>query len=220
MARSNTSMRECADVEDIRVVQLISPSSVLDTVGKNLTLTVRLENMGDYDFYNVTVRARIHDENDILLLPMMSGRIETFYSGDALFTFANKYEVPDRDKYFITVFVDSTDQYQKNDTLSWERNTYKYVGIQGAERNEFSLGQNIPNPAHNSTRIEYSLPTSDEVVFNVQTVSGQILYTKVLQSKEGKQFIELNTTGFAAGVYFYSIEYKGQKIVKRMSVKN
>jgi len=32
--------------------------------------------------------------------------------------------------------------------------------------------------------------------------------------------IELNTIGFAAGVYFYSIEYQGQKLVRRMSVGN
>ena len=68
--------------------------------------------------------------------------------------------------------------------------------------------------------IEYSIPSSDEVVFKVQSVSGQVLYTQTIQSEAGKQIIELNTSDFAAGVYFYSMEYKGQKLVRRMSINN
>ena len=84
----------------------------------------------------------------------------------------------------------------------------------------FTLGQNIPNPAQGLTTIGYSIPKAGEVIFNIYTVSGQVLHTDTLQSRAGRHVIELNTSSFASGVYFYSIEYQGQKLVKRLIVQN
>jgi hypothetical protein len=82
----------------------------------------------------------------------------------------------------------------------------------------FTLSQNIPNPANNRTRIDYSIPEAGEVIFNVHSVSGQLLYSQTIEANNGKQSLELNTSSFAAGIYFYSIEYKGQRLVKRMMI--
>jgi hypothetical protein len=57
------------------------------------------------------------------------------------------------------------------------------------------------------------------VFFHVHSISGQLLYSKTIEAQRGAQSIELNTAVLSAGVYFYSIEYKGQRIVKRMSVR-
>jgi hypothetical protein len=93
------------------------------------------------------------------------------------------------------------------------------VGIETLKgSNVFTLGQNIPNPANNRTRIDYSIPEVGEVVFHVHSVSGQLLYSRTIETASGKQSIELNTNTFAAGIYFYSIEYKGQRLVKRMMI--
>jgi hypothetical protein len=67
--------------------------------------------------------------------------------------------------------------------------------------------------------VDYSLPTDGEVTFHVYTISGQELFNQVVETTSGKHSIELNTTSLAAGVYFYSMEFKGQRIVKRMSVE-
>jgi len=83
----------------------------------------------------------------------------------------------------------------------------------------FALWQNTPNPAEGDTFIEYCIPVAGEVIFNINSVSGQVLYTQVIQSESGKHVIEVNTSDLAAGIYFYSIEYMGHKLVKRMSVK-
>ncbi|MDR1458746.1 MAG: T9SS type A sorting domain-containing protein, partial [Bacteroidales bacterium] len=73
--------------------------------------------------------------------------------------------------------------------------------------------------ATNSTRIDYSIPESGEVIFHVQSVTGQLLYSQTIEAAGGKRTLELNTSTFAAGIYFYSIEYKGQRLVKRMSIQ-
>jgi hypothetical protein len=94
------------------------------------------------------------------------------------------------------------------------------VGITSTEEmGGFTLGQNIPNPSNNATLINYSVPEAGEVVFHVHSISGQLLYSKTIEASRGNQSIELNTSTLAAGIYFYSMEYKGQRLVKRMSVK-
>ncbi|MDR1180872.1 MAG: T9SS type A sorting domain-containing protein, partial [Bacteroidales bacterium] len=71
----------------------------------------------------------------------------------------------------------------------------------------------------NTTRIEYNIPETGDVIFYVHSVSGQLLYSQTIEAASGKQSLELNTSSFAAGIYFYSIEYKGQRLVKRMIVQ-
>jgi hypothetical protein len=82
------------------------------------------------------------------------------------------------------------------------------VGIETLEETDgFTLGQNIPNPATNSTRIDYIIPEAGEVIFHVHSISGQLLYSKTIEAERGTNTLELNTSTFASGVYYYSIEY-------------
>ncbi len=80
------------------------------------------------------------------------------------------------------------------------------------------MDQNIPNPANDNTIISYSVPESGEVIFRIYSVNGQLLYDKAVQSEGGRNSIEINTSGLSAGLYVYSMEYKGQRITKRMSI--
>jgi hypothetical protein len=133
-------------------------------------------------------------------------------------TFAEPYTVPNDSVYYLTVYTDSYDNYLSNDTATIKR--YTNVGILSiGENNMFMLGQNIPNPANENTLINYSVPKAGEVLFHVHSIRGQLLYSKTIEAQRGNQSIELNTSTLAAGVYFYSMEYKGQRIVKRMSVR-
>ncbi len=83
----------------------------------------------------------------------------------------------------------------------------------------FTMEQNIPNPAKDKTIINYSVPQDGEIIFQIYSVSGQILYNKIENVPLGEHQIELNLSDYASGIYFYSMEYKGHRIVKRMSVK-
>jgi hypothetical protein len=127
--------------------------------------------------------------------------------------------------YHITIYLDSKNDYPEDDTLWISRQTdYNYgsgsepgVALIGST-NAFTLSQNIPNPATNSTRIDYSIPEAGEVVFHVHSITGQLLYSKTIETERGTNSIELNTSTFATGVYFYSMEYKGQKRVKQLII--
>jgi hypothetical protein len=138
---------------------------------------------------------------------------------DTTFTFGIAYTVPDDTEYSLRVYIESKDRYKANDTLYLTRQTNK-VGIESFDVQQISLGQNIPNPANDNTVIHYSVPTDGRVTFNIYSISGQVLYRQTVETTFGSHSIELNTSNLAAGLYFYSMEFKGQRLVKRMVVEN
>ncbi|MDR0604806.1 MAG: T9SS type A sorting domain-containing protein, partial [Bacteroidales bacterium] len=148
----------------------------------------------------------------------MTGRIDM--SSTTSHSFSRSYTVPNDSVYYLTVYIDHYDNYLQNDTTTIRRETTD-VGIALiGESNAFTLAQNVPNPATNSTRIDYSVPEAGEVIFHVHSISGQLLYSKTIDTKRGTNSLELNTSTFAAGVYFYSMEYKGQRLVKQLIISN
>jgi hypothetical protein len=220
LVNDKKSIQECVIMEDL-VLRVINPQyGETDIAGTRKGIEVSVENKSrNIDYQNVNVWARVEDEQGTASETFSDIIYDIYASTTVSLNFDNStYLVPKLLKYYLRVFIETNDIYPKNDTVLLE--LYTPNSIEDIVSEGFTVGQNIPNPAKNSTKIAYNIPASGEVIFNVQTVSGQVLHTEVRQSDAGKQFIEFNTTGFAAGIYFYSIEYQGQKIVKRMSVKN
>jgi hypothetical protein len=217
--------RECVETEDLAlyfIKPLAQKSGEVDSISKTKDLEVSVKNEGSTQNYtDITIRTHIEDLNgNVLSGPFVDQITDYIYPLDS-FIYIRKYTVPDVDYYVIKVFIDNMDKYPGTDTIitTPARKTNKVNALSTIVSDVFTLGQNIPNPAKDNTMIEYSIPLSGEVVFKVQSVSGQILYTQTLQSESGKHVIELKTSDLAAGIYFYSMEYKGQKLVKRMSIK-
>jgi hypothetical protein len=220
---NNTNMvQECVDIKDLRVISIDNPSVTVtkDAVGSSIPVMVTLNNRSDGDvFTDIPVNVRITNsqgvEQETFMEPQTVGA-----SATVSHVFTRTYTVPNDTVYYLTVFVNSQDNYRDNDTLTMKRYT-ESVGIETLKSiGGFTLYQNIPNPANNGTHIDYSIPENGEVVFNLHSVSGQLLYSRTIETASGKQSIELNTSAFAAGIYFYSIEYKGQRLVKRMMISD
>lgn len=99
--------------------------------------------------------------------------------------------------------------YYGNETLSIGNSTYSGL----------SLDQNFPNPVTDKAIVNYSIPQDGEINFNIFSINGQLLYNKKENVSFGEHQIELNLSDYASGIYFYTMEYKGQRITKRMSIK-
>jgi hypothetical protein len=215
-------VEECADIHNLSIVSLDNPpSGRKDKIGTTETITISLKNTDDLiSFEDIRVTARIENENGEEL-DRLTGTVPTVgHSSTESFTFRETYTVPNDTVYFIKVYLTRMDNYPEDDTLTTKRYTEENTGIKSInDIKGFTLGQNIPNPAGNSTRIDYTIPEAGEVIFHLHSVSGQLLHSETIEVASGKQNIELNTSSFAAGVYFYSIEYKGQRLVKRMMVE-
>jgi hypothetical protein len=221
LLNDNNATDECADRHNLSIESVDNPPSTQTGVsGSSETITVSLKNIDDhYSFDNVTIVALIENEQGQTLFSRL-GTVPTIgFSSTVPFTFPESYVIPNDSVYYITVYLNRVDNYPEDDTLRVSRRAIYIDNIATGEGNVFTLGQNIPNPANNSTRIDYSIPESSEVVFHVHSISGQLLYSKTIEAQRGAQSIELNTAVLSAGVYYYSIEYKGQRIVKRMSVR-
>ncbi|MFZ4413469.1 MAG: T9SS type A sorting domain-containing protein [Bacteroidales bacterium] len=92
------------------------------------------------------------------------------------------------------------------------------VGINDIDGSNFWLGQNTPNPTTGLTNIEYNLPLAGEVKFDIVNLYGQKVYTSDEKVEAGTHRIDLNVNDLAAGVYYYTIEFKGKRLVKKMVV--
>jgi hypothetical protein len=221
LANNKDQITECVDMKDLYIASIDNPSSGTDVRGSDIQVTVTLRNRSDRDdFTNVRITVLVENSQ--------GEQTETFTEtvdkvdyllGTKTYTFTRPYTVPDDAVYYLRIYTDSYDNYRHNDTSSIQRGTS--VGISSiGKTNVFTLGQNIPNPATNSTRINYSVPEAGEVIFHVHSITGQLLYSKTIDTKRGTNSIELNTSLFAAGVYFYSMEYKGQRLIRQLIISN
>jgi hypothetical protein len=84
---------------------------------------------------------------------------------------------------------------------------------------KFELFQNYPNPFNPSTTIKFSLPQDSRIVINIYNILGEKV-TQLLNAdyKAGYYKVLLNSTdlNLASGIYFYTIESKNFKAVKKM----
>jgi hypothetical protein len=197
----------------------------VDTVGTSKNITVSLKNKSFATaFTDVKIKAAIVDSKGNTTASLDETiRFTIRLESDTTYSFAASYTVPNDTSYSLIVSILDenglrTDNYPANDTIKVVRKTDASIGIAETGNARISMSQNTPNPATDKTRIDYSLPTDGEVTFHVYTISGQELFNQVVETTSGKHSIDLNITSLASGIYFYSMEFKGQRIVKRMNV--
>ncbi len=133
------------------------------------------------------------------------------------FTFPAPMTVPNGSSFSICAYTILTnDAYTLNDTLC--KSVSIGVGINDVDESNFWLGQNMPNPTTGLTNIEYNLPVSGEVKFDIINLVGQKVYSFNKKLDAGKHFIDLDVKDLSSGVYYYTIEFKDKRLVKKMVV--
>jgi hypothetical protein len=218
LSNNTHEIEECVDVNDLYMISIDNPSSATDRVGSSVEVGITLGNRNELS-QSAGLITVVVENSQMVETAKFSEMTAINASSTTSYTFTKTYTVPNDSIYYLTVYIARSDNYPQNDTLRVKRYT-EGVGIESQEETyAFALGQNIPNPANNTTRIDYSVPEAGEVVFHVHSISGQVLYSQTLEVKRGMHTLKLNTSSLAAGVYYYLMEYKGQRIVKRMSVR-
>lgn len=83
--------------------------------------------------------------------------------------------------------------------------------------NKFALEQNYPNPFNPVTTIRYDLPIASDVTVKVYNLMGQEVATLLSGSNlAGPYTITWDATGFASGVYVYSLKAGSYVETKKM----
>lgn len=82
------------------------------------------------------------------------------------------------------------------------------------------LGDNQPNPAINSTLIEYSLPEGvSSATCQVYSLDGKNVSTSVLNPTAGKNQLQLATGKLPSGLYIYSLIVNGKVVdTKKLAI--
>ncbi len=94
-----------------------------------------------------------------------------------------------------------------------------FVGIDLANKNEFQVLQNQPNPFNNKTKINYYSPNNANISFKVYDIVGNIVIYKELNAFQGKNTISINRDNLSSGVYIYEFRNGSKTIRKRMIIE-
>lgn len=81
----------------------------------------------------------------------------------------------------------------------------------------FSLGQNVPNPFENSTRIGFTVPQRDRVTLRVYDVLGRSVSTLVDRNLEpGDYEVMVTANSLSPGVYLYRLQSSQDSITRKL----
>lgn len=84
---------------------------------------------------------------------------------------------------------------------------------------EYSLAQNMPNPADLQTTIEYIIPTQTTAILAIYSQDGKLVRELVNRShRAGSYSIEFKTSDLPAGNYMYRLSTEEFSAVKSMTV--
>jgi hypothetical protein len=183
-----------------------------DTANSSQLVSVRIRNYGTNSLTNFQVGYTLNSQ---------PGSIET-YSGtitpgdSANYTFVTPYQSPGALHQLCAWTQISGDPVAANDSVC--KVVYGTTGIDDQEAGEFILGQNIPNPARQTTLIPVTVMEAGEYILIMTDLIGKVVTTKPLFLQEGREMVELDLTTFNSGLYFYTLKRNGVSLTKKMIV--
>jgi hypothetical protein len=81
------------------------------------------------------------------------------------------------------------------------------------------LSQNFPNPAPEQTSIAYYLPRGGRASLELRDLYGRPVWTRQMGVSEGGWYQErMETTGLAQGLYYYTLNFEGRKLTRKMLI--
>ena len=84
----------------------------------------------------------------------------------------------------------------------------------------FALSQNYPNPFNPSTTVEFTVPENGHATLKVYNVIGQHVATLFDGIAKAEQYnkVTFNASQLSSGIYFSTLEFNNQRLVKKMSL--
>lgn len=207
---------------DVGVTSIITPGAYSNgdsvMVNSHVTVKATIHNFGLLTLDTIPVAYKVGTDAEVN---------ETFIGsipagGDADYTFTTTYIVPAPRMHYLCVYtkllydLDATNDKSCRNVTSYADTTHP--GFNEYNVAEFNLAQNIPNPASDMALINFNMPQSGKVLFKVTDLLGKELYTEDISAEFGANSIKLNTVNFAPGIYYYWVEYKDRRLVKKMNI--
>jgi Secretion system C-terminal sorting domain len=92
----------------------------------------------------------------------------------------------------------------------------------GVEEETTTTGMSVyPNPTNNMANLVYNLTNEADVKLTVTDLTGKVVMTENYGSQvKGSYKVDLNTSEFANGVYFYTVNVNGVNSTKKFTVSH
>jgi hypothetical protein len=119
---------------------------------------------------------------------------------------------------FVTFRAERVSNPGENYTVTFG-GSYNPIGIIQTSTivKDFNLGQNYPNPFNPQTKINFSIPKSGYVSLIVYDAIGNQIKVLVNESlTAGEYETDFDASGFASGMYFYTLRAGEYTAVKKM----
>ena len=196
---------------DAGITEITTPGTQT-TQGTPVTVSVKIKNFGSQTLNSVDLQYDINAGT-----PAVNTYTGTINPGtEVTHTFTQTYISP-TGSYIICAKTNLTsEQNTTNDKIC--KTVTGTVGIETNEGNGFSLGQNMPNPAYGNTIIPYTLPTNGSIRFEIVNVIGQVVYAIEDEKIAGRNIIEINADKLINGVYYYTLTFNEQRLVRKLVV--
>lgn len=196
--------------QDAGVTAVITPTGQV-TTGATTQVTVNLHNFGLDTLNTIPVSYSVGS----LLVAT-----ETFQGvllpGQSLpFTFSTTFVSPAGYYSLCARTLLTGDVNQTNDEFC---EPILATGIHESGRNSFAVGQNIPNPAKNTTFIPVTLSESGLLEIRIYSLTGKLIDSYLRQADSGKNLLEINIHHLADGVYLYSVQHRQELITRRLTI--
>ena len=123
----------------------------------------------------------------------------------------NNVEDPPGSGNWIKVWEDGIDCGGPCPNVCW-------LGVDEVDPNILFLGQTVPNPAYNLTMLSYQLPEDGIAEIVVRNTLTTEVFRKTVDQKRGIHKMEVDVSSWSAGLYYYSIEFNGERLIQKMVV--
>jgi hypothetical protein len=205
------SVNTFAAPDDAGCIAVLAPGD--STIyGDSIAVTIRIKNFGTNTLTSIPVQ---YTRNAIVMSnETWTGSLASGATAD--YTFHTKYASPLSYYQLCGVTLLPGDADATNDKTCVS--PIGYVGMGEYSGEDFFLWQNVPNPANGISRIEYQIPHSGQVKFEVRNIVGQVMTVNSESAASGRNYVELNVSKWAAGIYYYSVEFEGQRLTRKMVV--
>ena len=205
------NIRATAAALDVGVTLLVSPHDTTP-YGANI-VTARIKNFGTTPLTSCDVKYYVNTSSNSVTETWTGPAVNIGDSVD--FTFTQTYNAP------IGYYQVCAMTLLPNDVDPTNDKTCKTVLSSSYEEilaNGMKLWQNVPNPASENTMVEYEIPTAGKIRFEIVDVLGQSV--KVIEEKAvaGRHTIDFDANKLAAGIYYYSLEFDGYRLTKKMII--
>ena len=194
---------------DAGVPQIVQPNGTTPG-GTSVTVISKIKNYGADTLYSIPVQYKVN-----AFAAVSETWTGTLIPGDSVnYTFATPFTSPNSTYTICSKTILVSDAIVTND----ENCLSIAVGIETFDKSSLYLMQNIPNPSNGITMISYNLPKEGKVNFNITNVLGQNIYSFNRNEMSGVHKFEFNANKLSKGIYYYSLQFDGKLLVKKMIV--